>query len=315
MGPVVALAGGVGAAKLLRGLVRVVPPEDLVVVGNTGDDFDFHGLHVSPDLDIVLYTLAGLVDETKGWGVKDDSFVCLQMLGELGFETWFNLGDKDLAVQIARTEMLKKGLTLSEACANLCRMLGVMIKLLPMSNEPVRTIVWSEDKHFEFQEYFVKRAAKDKVTGLTLEGSENAKPAPGILEAIASAESVVICPSNPFLSIGPILSVPGIRDSLKKTSAEVVAVSPIVGAKALKGPADMIMASLGLEVSAYGVAELYKDFLDRILIDNSDLVLKPRFAELNISVTITSTVMKRVEDAVALAVETIARSDQERFMR
>jgi LPPG:FO 2-phospho-L-lactate transferase len=194
-------------------------------------------------------------------------------------------------------------------------MLGVMIKLLPMSNEPVRTIVWSEDKHFEFQEYFVKRAAKDKVTGLTLEGSENAKPAPGILEAIASAESVVICPSNPFLSIGPILSVPGIRDSLKKTSAEVVAVSPIVGAKALKGPADMIMASLGLEVSAYGVAELYKDFLDRILIDNSDLVLKPRFAELNISVTITSTVMKRVEDAVALAVETIARSDQERFMR
>lgn len=315
MGLVVALAGGVGAAKLLRGLVRVVPPEDLVVVGNTGDDFDFHGLHVSPDLDIVLYTLTGLVDEAKGWGVKDDSFVCLQMLGKLGFETWFNLGDKDLALQIARTEMLKKGLTFSETSIDLCRRLGVKVRLLPMTNDRIRTIVLSEDKHFEFQEYFVKRSAKDKVTGLMFEGGENAEPAPGIIESIINAETVVICPSNPLLSIGPILSVPGIRDGLKKTGAEVVAVSPIVGAKALKGPADKIMASLGLEVSPYGVADLYKDFLDRIVIDNADLVLKPRFAELNIAVTVTSIVMESVEDAAALAVETITRSDKEKSVR
>lgn len=300
-----ALGGGVGAAKLLRGLVKVVSQEDLVIVGNTGDDFDFHGLHVSPDLDIVMYTLAGIVDDAKGWGIKGDTFGCLQTLGKLGFETWFNLGDRDLAVQIVRAELMEKGMTLSEAVSELCMRLGVKTKLLPMSNDPIQTVVLSGSKRLEFQEYFVKRAAKDKVTGVLFQGCENAKPAPGILESIDKAETVVICPSNPFLSIGPILSIPGIRESLKRTRARIVAVSPIVGGKTLKGPADRIMASLGYEVSAYGVAEFYKDLLDHMVIDKVDAGLETRFAALGVEVTVANTVMKSIEDSVFLAREVV----------
>jgi len=301
----VALAGGVGAAKLLRGLVRVVPQEDLIIIGNTGDDFEFHGLHVSPDLDIVMYTLAGIVDDTKGWGIKGDTFGCLQTLGRLGFETWFNLGDRDLAVQIVRAELMEKGMTLSEAVSELCTRLGVKTKLLPMSNDPIQTVILSGSIRLGFQEYFVKRASKDRVTGVLFQGCENAKPAPYILESISKAETVVICPSNPFLSIGPILSIPGMRDSLKRTKARIVAVSPIVGAKAVKGPADRIMASLGFEVSAYGVAKFYRDLLDLIIIDKVDEGLKTRFAALGVDVTVANTVMKSVEESVILAREMV----------
>lgn len=301
MGLVVALAGGVGAAKLLRGLVRVVSPDDLVIVGNTGDDFEFHGLHVSPDLDIVMYTLSGIVDEAKGWGIADDAFRCLRMLEKLGFEAWFRLGDEDMAVQIVRTELLKNGMTLSQAVAELCQMLGVRAKLVPMSNDPVRTVVLSGHLRMDFQEYFVKRKTSDKVTGVLFEGCDDAKPAPGIIEAISRAERVVICPSNPVLSIHPILSVPTIRDELKRSKAFVVGVSPIVGGKAIKGPADKIMTSLGLEASAYGVAKFYEDFLDHIIIDKADEEHRERIERLGTRVTATDTIMKNIESAVSLA--------------
>jgi LPPG:FO 2-phospho-L-lactate transferase len=302
MGLVLVLAGGVGAAKLLRGLVRVVSSEDLVIVGNVGDDFEFHGLHVSPDLDIVMYTLAGIVDGTKGWGVMDDTFSCLGMLERLGFETWFKLGDKDVAVQIVKADLLKSGVSLSEAVAELCRLLGVKARLMPMSNDTVRTIVMSGCVRLGFQEYFVKRRAMDEVTSVLFDGCGVAKPAPGVLEAIKNAERVVVCPSNPVLSINPILSIPGIRDALKTTKGYVVAVSPIVGGKAIKGPADRIMSSLGLEASAYGVAKLYEDFLDHLIIDNADANPKTRIAEeLGIKASVADTMMKDIESAVSLA--------------
>ena len=301
MGLVVALAGGVGAAKLLRGLVRVVPPEDLVIVGNVGDDFEFHGLHVSPDLDIVMYSLAGIVDEARGWGVADDTFTCLAMLERLGFETWFKLGDKDIAVQTVRTDLLGSGVSLSEAVAELCRLLGVKARLMPMSNDPVRTVVLSGCVRLGFQEYFVKRRATDEVTRVLFEGCDHAKPAPGVIEAINSAERVVVCPSNPILSINPILSVPGIRDALESTNGLIVGISPIVGGKAIKGPADKIMSSLGLEVSAFGVAKFYETFLDHLIIDRADADLRTRIEGLGIRASVTDTIMKDVENAVSLA--------------
>lgn len=296
-----ALAGGVGAARLLRGLVQLIPPEDLVILGNTGDDVQFYGLHISPDLDIVMYTLAGIVDETKGWGVSDDSFNCLEMLGKLGFETWFKLGDRDLAIHIVRTKMLRNGMPLSQATAELCRMLRVKAKLVPMTDHPVRTRIISGQLNLEFQEYFVKRGTKDKVTDVLFEGAEKAEPALGVLEAIREAERVVVCPSNPILSIAPILSIPKVRDHLRNTNAQVIGVSPIVGGEAIKGPADRIMASMGLESSAYGVAKFYEDFLDHIIIDNADKHREGRIKQLGMKVTVTDTIMRTLEDCIRLA--------------
>jgi len=301
MKPIVALAGGVGAAKLLRGLVQVVPPQDLVIVGNTGDDVELYGLHISPDLDIVMYNLAGIVDEAKGWGVSGDSFNCLDMLGKLGFETWFKLGDRDVAVHIIRTKLLKDGMTLSEATTKLCRMLGLKAKLLPMTNDFVRTKIASDQLTLDFQEYFVKRGTKNEVTGVLFEGAEKARPAPGIIEAVKEAERVVICPSNPILSISPILSIPMIKDALKKTKAYMIGVSPIVGGKAIKGPADRIMASMGFEVSAFGVAKFYEDFLDHFVVDEVDENQKKRIEELGMKATVTNAIMSRLEDSVHLA--------------
>jgi len=301
MGLIVALAGGVGAARLLRGLVQIIQPEDLVIVGNTGDDVEVYGLHISPDLDIVMYTLAGIVDGAKGWGVSGDTFECLETLGKLGFETWFKLGDRDLAIHIVRTKILKEGKTLSQASAELCKMLGIKARLVPMSNDPVRTKILSGKLILDFQEYFVKRGTKDDVTDVVFEGAEKAKPAPGILEAIKEAERVVICPSNPILSIAPILSISMIEDQLKSTDAYVVGVSPIVGGKTIKGPADRIMTTMGLEASAYGVARYYEDFLDRIIIDKADEHHKDRIRELGVKVTTTNTIMKNLEDSIRLA--------------
>jgi LPPG:FO 2-phospho-L-lactate transferase len=301
MGTVVALAGGVGAAKLLRGLVRIIPPQDLVIVGNTGDDVELHGLHMSPDLDILMYTLAGIVDEEKGWGVSGDTFNCLNMLGKLGLETWFKLGDRDLATHIARTKMLKDGVTLSQATAHLCKMLGVNVKLLPMTDDSVQTKVVSGPLRLDFQEYFVKRGTKDEVTNVFFEGAEKAKPAPGVLEAIRGADRVVVCPSNPVLSLSPMLSISGIRKELTKTGAYVVGVSPVVGGKAIKGPTDRILAGMGLEASACGVAKFYEDFLDHFIIDEVDERDKARIEGLGVKVTVADTVMKNLGDSVRLA--------------
>jgi LPPG:FO 2-phospho-L-lactate transferase len=301
MGLIVALAGGVGAARLLRGLVQIIQPEDLVIVGNTGDDVEVYGLHISPDLDIVMYTLAGIVDEVKGWGISGDTFECLKTLGKLGSETWFKLGDRDLAIHIVRTKILKEGKTLSQATAELCKMLGIKARLVPMSNDPVRTKIVSGKLILDFQDYFVKRKTKDEVTDVVFEGAEKAKPAPGILEAIKEAERVVICPSNPILSIAPILSISMIKDQLKRTDAYVIGVSPIVGGKTIKGPADRIMASMGFEASAYGVARYYEDFLDHLIIDKVDENHKDRIRELGVKVTTTNTIMKSLEDSIHLA--------------
>ncbi|MEM2970813.1 MAG: 2-phospho-L-lactate transferase [Candidatus Bathyarchaeia archaeon] len=301
MGVVVALAGGVGAAKLLRGLVQLIPPENLVIVGNTGDDLELYGLHISPDLDIIMYTLAGIVDESKGWGVASDTFHCLEMLGKFGFETWFKLGDRDLATHIVRTKMLREGMTLSQTTAQLCKMLGVKAKLVPMSDEPVQTKIFSGKLRLGFQEYFVKRGTKDKVTNVLFEGAEKAKPAPGIIEAIRQAERVIICPSNPILSIAPILSISPIKDELKKTKARIVGVSPIISGKAVKGPADKVMASMGFDPSAYGVAKFYSDFLDHFIIDKVDEQHKARIEKLSLTVTVADTLMKSFEDSVRLA--------------
>jgi LPPG:FO 2-phospho-L-lactate transferase len=301
MGTVVALAGGVGAAKLLRGLVRVIPPKNLFIIGNVGDDVELYGLHISPDLDIIMYTLAGIVDETKGWGIAGDTFNCLEMLERLGFETWFQLGDKDLAIHITRTKMLREGMTLSQATAKLCKMLGVEANLIPMSDNIVRTKIRSGNMLLDFQEYFVKRKTMDTVTGVIFEGAEKAEPAPGVIEAIKGAEHIIICPSNPVLSIAPILAVSAIRKALEKSKAPIVGVSPIVGGKALKGPADRVMASMGFEPSAYGVAKFYGKMLKHFIIDEIDKEQRTLIEGLGIKVTVTNTVMKSVEDSIHLA--------------
>jgi LPPG:FO 2-phospho-L-lactate transferase len=298
---VVALAGGVGAAKLLRGLVRVVPAFQLTIIGNVGDDFEIYGLHVSPDLDIVMYTLAGVVDEAKGWGIEGDTFNCLEMFEKLGFETWFRVGDKDLAIHILRTDYLRNGLTLTETTQLLCKELGISAGLVPMSDDPVTTRIFSNDSQFGFQEYFVKRQQKDEVTKVVYQGAEIARPSPKIVEEILRAELVVICPSNPILSIAPILSIPAIRDCLKKTEAFTVGVSPIIGGKTIKGPADRIMTSLGLEASAYGVANFYSNILDHFIIDEVDKDEVNRIETLGIKVTTTNTIMKNNEDSLHLA--------------
>lgn len=298
---ITALAGGVGAARFLQGLVKVVPPEDVTVVVNTGDDIELYGLHISPDVDIVAYTLAGIVDEEKGWGIRGDTFNCLEALSKYGHETWFKLGDRDLATHIQRTNLLKSGLTLSEATAEICQRLGVKPKILPMTNEKFETRIVTGKGTMHFQEYLVKRGGQDQVSGVLFDGAEKAKPAPKVLEAISNADTIIICPSNPIVSIGTILAVKGVKNALKQTDAKVVAVSPIVGGRPIKGPADKLMRGLGLEVSAYSVAGLYREFLDVFVIDQVDRREKKRIEGLGLNVVATNTIMKNLEDKMHLA--------------
>ncbi|MBS7615828.1 2-phospho-L-lactate transferase [Candidatus Bathyarchaeota archaeon] len=302
MKKIVALGGGVGAAKLVRGLAKVLPSENLTVIVNVGDDIDLYGLHISPDLDIIMYTLAGVVDETKGWGIADDTFNCLETLGKLGFETWFKIGDRDLAVHIARTKMLKEGMKLSQATQRLCRMFGIKTKVLPMSDNPVQTkIQTAEGLFLDFQEYFVKRGTMDTVASVIFEGADKAEPTNGVIEEIRQAERVIICPSNPILSIAPILAIKKIRNTLETVDAPIIGVSPIVGGKALKGPADRVMTSLGFESSAYGVAKFYGNMLKRFIIDEVDKEQKKRIEALGVKVTVANTVMRNLDDSVRLA--------------
>jgi LPPG:FO 2-phospho-L-lactate transferase len=298
---IAALAGGVGAARFLTGLTRLVKDEDLSVIVNTGDDIELFGLHISPDVDIVTYTLAGIVDEEKGWGIRGDTFQCLEMLKKHGLDTWFGLGDRDLATHLYRTDRLKQGFTLSQITGEVCHILGLKVKILPMSNDKFETRVRTSEGSMHFEEYFVKRQGKDEVLGVEFVGAATAKPSPGVLDAILDAEMVVVCPSNPIVSIGTILAVDGVRDALKRTNARVVGVSPIVAGLPIKGPADKILRGLGLEVSAFGVAKLYSDFLDAFVIDTKDAGEKSKIEKLGVNVKVTNTVMKSLEDKVALA--------------
>jgi len=298
---IAALAGGVGAARFLTGLTRLVREEDLSVIVNTGDDIELFGLHISPDVDIVAYTLAGIVDDEKGWGIRGDTFQCLEMLKKHGLDAWFGLGDRDLATHIYRTDRLKQGFTLSQITDEVCRSLGLKVKILPMSNDKFETRVRTSDGSMHFEEYFVKRQAKDEVLGVEFVGAATAKPSPGVLEAIFDAEVVIVCPSNPIVSIGTILAVNGVRDALRRTSARVVGVSPIVAGLPIKGPADKLLRGLGFEVSAFGVANLYSDFLDTFVLDAADVSQKERIEKLGLEVKVTNTLMNSFERKVELA--------------
>ena len=299
--PIVALAGGVGAARFLDGLVRVIDPGRLWIVGNTADDTEMHGLHISPDLDTVAYTLAGLANPQHGWGLAGDTFHCLEALRQLGAEAWFQLGDRDFATHLYRTERLREGATLTQVTAELAAAWGLRCKLVPMSDQRVRTLVKTRGGVLDFQTYFVRRRARDTVLGVAFEGARRARPAPGLLQAIRQAAGIIICPSNPIISIGPILTLPGIREALRKSAATVTAISPIVGGRALKGPAARMMKSLGMRVSALGVAELYRDFVDVFILDQVDASQAAKVGALGMRVIVTDTIMTSMAKKKALA--------------
>jgi LPPG:FO 2-phospho-L-lactate transferase len=303
---IVALGGGTGASKLLLGLCHAIDPADLTVIVNTGDDISLHGLRICPDLDTTTYTLAGFADVEQGWGIDGDTFSALSWLRRYGREAWFHLGDRDLATHLHRTALLRDGRTLAEATDRIRRSLGVRARILPMTNEPVSTIVFTDRGASALQEYLVRDGARPAVRGVSFEGVERSRPAPGVIEAIETCQGVILCPSNPIISIGPILSVPGIRDALRTAKAPVVGVSPIVGGRSLKGPTDRLMEGLGYEVSALSVARLYQDLLDLFLIDRLDAELVQAIEALGVRVRTAATVMGNFEAKISLAKETIS---------
>jgi LPPG:FO 2-phospho-L-lactate transferase len=298
---ITALAGGVGAARFLEGLIAIVPQEDITVISNVGDDEEFFGLHVSPDIDIVIYTLAGAIDNEKGWGLQGETFRTLESLRRFGYDTWFNLGDGDLATHVHRTQMLRDGATLSEATRSIVEGFGLTLTLLPVTDDRMRTVVETDAGDLAFQEYFVKRRTEDEVRAVRFDGADAARPAPGVLEAIATADVIAIAPSNPIVSIGPILAVPRVREALRAAKATVVAVSPIIGGKTVKGPADRMMASLGMEASATGVAAAYADFLDVLVIDEQDRELAEAVEAAGVRAVVTETIMRSIVEKSALA--------------
>jgi len=300
---VCALAGGVGGAKLASGLQEVLPAGDLTVVVNTADDFDLWGLRICPDLDTVMYTLAGLSNPETGWGLAGETFDALNMLARYGEDTWFMLGDRDLATHLLRTTRLRAGETLTTVTASLSRSLGVRSVVLPMSDEKVSTVLKTRAGLLEFQEYFVRRAQRDEVLGVELRGIEGARPTDAVLEALAAAEAIVFCPSNPVVSVGPILALPGMREALAASSAPKVAVSPIVGGRALKGPADRMLASLGHEVSAAGVAAMYVGLVDGMVVDRADEGERAGIEALGMKFLATDSVMRDAGDRARLARE------------
>ena len=298
---VVALAGGTGAAKLLRGLAASLDPAALTIVVNTADDAEVWGLHVSPDLDSVMYALAGVLDIARGWGRADETFRCLSAMAAYGAPTWFALGDRDLATHLARTRALRDGRTLSTITAELARALGVTSRILPMSDDAVRTIIHTPDGRLDFQEYFVRDKCQAEVIGVEYAGAERARPAPGVLAAIREADLVVVCPSNPVTSIGPSLSVPSIADALGATRTRVVGVTPIVGGAAVSGPAGALMRARGLPVSAVGVARAYAPWLSTLLIAHEDAARVAELATLGVKAVPTDVMMPDAAREIALA--------------
>jgi LPPG:FO 2-phospho-L-lactate transferase len=300
---VTALAGGVGAARFLRGLIMATRDDAVTVIGNTGDDSVMHGLHISPDLDIVSYTLAGIVDPA-GWGIAGDTTNALEQMGSYGIETWFTLKDRDIGTHMARTNLLAGGLSLAEVTDRIRTGLGVNARIIPMSNDRVATkIVTTGGEVRDFQEYFVKLRHSDEVAAVEFSGADAARPAPGVLEAIESADLVIVCPSNPVLSIGPILSVPGIRQAITRRRADVVAISPIIAGSALKGPAATLLPVVGAEPTAAGVAGLYRDFCATMVLDNADAAQAAAVEALGMKAVVTQTIMHTPAVAKQLAKE------------
>jgi LPPG:FO 2-phospho-L-lactate transferase len=303
---VTVLAGGVGAARFLRGLVRVVDPAGVTVIGNVGDDIELHGLHVSPDLDTIAYTLAGVIHPEQGWGRVRETFTVAEELARYDAPTWFRLGDRDLATHLHRTERLRAGEPLSAVTADIARAWGLDLTLLPATDDPVETRVRTTDgRDLHFQEYWVRERAEPHVADVRLHGREHAQPAPGVLSAIAEPEAVLLCPSNPVVSIGTILAVPGIREALAATTAPVVGVSPIVGGHVVRGMADRLLPAIGVEVSARGVAGMYEDLLDGWVIDEVDGGSARDIEALGVEVSITDTMMRDADVAAALARTTL----------
>lgn len=298
---IVALAGGIGAAKLLLGLSELVSPEALTVIGNTGDDLECFGLRICPDLDTIAYTLSGRVNQATGWGVDGDTFNCLETLRELGQPAWFQLGDRDLALHLWRSHLLREGVSLSEVTARVCRKLAVPCRLLPMTDSFVPTWIHCAEGEFHLQEYLIRERCRPQIQRIEHRAVERARPGPQVVEAILQAKLVIVCPSNPFISIGPILAVPGIRRALRETRARVAGVSPIVGERALKGPTDIMLRHSGYSVSALSIAHLYQDFLDVLVIDKRDGKLSAAIQELGVEAVVSNTVMTSIAEKKALA--------------
>jgi LPPG:FO 2-phospho-L-lactate transferase len=305
---ITALAGGVGASKLLLGLYHAMDPHNLTVLVNTGDDIILHGLKISPDLDIVTYTLAGVVNPATGWGMRKETFHFLKHFANYGRETWFNLGDRDLATHIHRTDMLAHGKTLTQAADHIRHALGVKSRILPMSDQPIPTIIETRDGSMHFQEYLIKHRTEPGIKAIHFHNVKHAHPAHGVLEAICDADRVIICPSNPLISIGPILAVPRIREQLRARKESVIAISPIVGGKSLKGPSDKMMMQLGIGSSASAVAKLYADFTGTFVIDRRDASQAPAIQALGMKVAILPTVMRTRNDKRKLARALLALS-------
>lgn len=305
----VTLCGGVGAARMLSGLVRVVPPDSITAIVNVGDDTILHGLHISPDLDTITYTLAGMDNRETGWGVVGESWTVMEELARLGGESWFRLGDRDLATHLFRTERLRAGDSLTEVTASIAARRQIDVRLLPVTDDPVRTMLTLAEKtelgdagtEVAFQDYFVRLHHDVAVRAVRFAGAEQARPAPAVMDALASAERIVVCPSNPIVSIGPLLAVPGVRDALVARRDDVVAVSPIVAGSALKGPADHLMAELGTEPSVVGVARLYAPWVNTLVIDEADRALAPQVEAEGVRCLVAPTIMDSPDRAAALA--------------
>ncbi|NVM27376.1 MAG: 2-phospho-L-lactate transferase [Candidatus Helarchaeota archaeon] len=306
---IIALAGGVGAARFLEGLVKVLDPKDLTVVVNTGDDLYLHGLYISPDLDTIMYNLAGIAHKTRGWGIQDDTYYCLSMLEQYGNEPWFKIGDKDFATHIVRTHLLRRGVQLAEITRLLCNLLEIEVTVFPMTNKKVNTrVVTEEEGILDFQDYFVRYQKSTTVKDVYFEGIKDAKPPRGLLDAINSAKGAIICPSNPIVSIQPILKVAGILPALKELP--VVGISPIVGGAPIKGPADKLMQAFNIEVSPHGIAKYYANFLNTLIIDTVDAAFQSQIEELDIHAVATNTIMKTLDDKIDLAKKTMQELDK-----
>jgi LPPG:FO 2-phospho-L-lactate transferase len=310
---VTALAGGIGASKFLVGLADVMPAEDITVIGNTGDDIELFGLRICPDLDTITYTLAGAVNQETGWGLGGDTFESLKWLTRYGGASWFNLGDRDLATHLYRTNQLRLGDSLTKVTDKIRCSLGVRSRILPMSDAYTPTRVVTDEGEMHFQEYFVRRRCEPRVKEIRFDGMESSQPAAGVLDAILESDAVIVCPSNPIISIGPILAVPGVRDALRRTQAPVVSISPIIGGRALKGPTADMLRDLGHEVSATGVAGIYRDVIDIFVVDEADAASKTRIEKFCRRVVVTNTVMTALQEKQALARRVVeVASEQQR---